>query len=570
MSVFSLVRSRALHGATAVAVRVEVHLANGLPGFSIVGLPDAEVRESRERVRAALQNSGFQFPSQRITVNLAPADLPKGSGRFDLPIAIGIAAASGQLPNAQLDGWEFSGELSLDGSVLSSPGAFALALSARQAASGGNVPRLMFSLTDAAQAARIPGVCAYGAPTLLDACAHLVGHGKPLAQANAVSSSDERKPLPDMADVRGQAIPRRALTLAAAGGHNLLMLGPPGSGKSMLAQRLPGLMPDLEDDEALEVAALRSLKGLPLQFGQRPFEAPHHSATLAAMVGGGKPPQPGCATMAHHGVLFMDEVLEFDRRCLEALREPLETGAVHLARAGFSAHYPARFQWVVAHNPCPCGWLGHPAQRCNCTPERIQRYRDRLSGPLLDRLDIGVEVSALSPEALLNGQPGVSSDGIRAQVSQARQLQRARQGCLNAFMNITQLDACVHLDQPTQQWLAKACSQLGLTGRSTHRLLRVARTIADLAYVGQTAEQNKADGAQPATMVSTSSDRGDDMSVCRMGSADGRSADVIAPVTEIHLREALQMRRALRPLTAPQPVVSGKVSEEGRARVTFD
>lgn len=480
---FSLIRSRALHGASALAVRVEVHLANGLPGFSIVGLPDAEVRESRERVRAALQNSGFQFPQQRITVNLAPADLPKGSGRFDLPIAIGIAAASGQLPDAKLDDWEFSGELSLDGTVLSSPGAFALALSARQSAdltTKRPTLKLMLGITDARQAAAIPGICAYGAASLLEACAHLVGHGPPLSAAIA-SVPDALPASPDLRDVRGQAAARRALEIAAAGGHNLLMVGPPGSGKSMLAQRLPSLLPPLSETAALEVAALRSLKGRPLQFGIRPFEAPHHSATLPALVGGGSPPKPGCITLAHHGILFMDEILEFDRRCLEALREPLETGEVHIARAGFSAQYPARFQWVVAHNPCPCGWLGHASQRCRCSPEAVKRYRDRLSGPLLDRIDMGVEVGAMPAHALLGMPEGESSERVRERVVLAQTVQRSRQGHLNAAMDITALDAHVHLADTERHWLSAACEKWGLTGRSTHRILRVARTIADLA-----------------------------------------------------------------------------------------
>jgi magnesium chelatase family protein len=461
-------------------VRVEVHIANGLPGFSIVGLPDAEVKESRERVRSALQNSGFEFPSRRITVNLAPADLPKGSGRFDLPVAIGIAAASGQLPNANLDDWEFSGELSLTGELLNSPGALALALSLLlEGTDSASSRRLMLGVRDAAEAAIIPGVKAYGANSLLAACAHLVGHGEPLCttQAPVLASTASYA---DLQDVRGQTAAKRALEVAAAGGHNLLMIGPPGSGKSMLAQRLPGLLPPLDDAQAMQAAALRSLRGLPLQYGIRPFETPHHSASMASLTGGGKPPQPGAITLAHHGVLFLDEVLEFDRACLEALREPLETGEVHISRVGHHVTFPARFQWLVAHNPCPCGWLGHASQPCRCTELQIQRYRSKLSGPLLDRIDMGIEVGSLPHDQLLGSVTGESSETVRSRVSQARQIQLNRQGSPNSQMEVTQLEQHCGLDAPLQQWLAQAATKLRLTGRSTHRVLRVARTIADL------------------------------------------------------------------------------------------
>jgi magnesium chelatase family protein len=497
----SLVRSRALQGARAVPVRVEVHISNGLPGFSIVGLPDAEVKESRERVRSALQNSGFQFPSRRITVNLAPADLPKGSGRFDLPVAIGIAAASGQLPNADLSDWEFSGELSLTGELLNSAGALALALSllseetGQSGFTGGHgegrgategksaVRRLMLGTRDAAEAAIIPGIRVYGASSLLAACAHLVGHGEPLcaAVANLSTAASDLACYADLQDVRGQTSAKRALEVAAAGAHNLLMVGPPGSGKSMLAQRLPGLLPPLDDAQAMEAAALRSLRGLPLQYGVRPFESPHHSASTASITGGGKPPQPGAITLAHHGVLFMDEVLEFDRSCLEALREPLETGEVHISRVGHQVTFPARFQWLVAHNPCPCGWLGHASQPCRCTDLQIQRYRNKLSGPLLDRIDMGIEVSSLPHQELLSSPSGDNTAQVRSRVSLARKVQLKRQGAPNSHMDIGELQRHCALNTTLEQWLAKAATKLRLTGRSTHRVIRVARTIADLA-----------------------------------------------------------------------------------------
>jgi len=480
----SVVQSRALKGAQTLPVRVEIHLANGLPSFQMVGLPDAEVKESRERVRSALLNSGFEFPSRRITVNLAPADLPKGSGRFDLPIAIGIAAASGQLPKADLDAWEFSGELSLSGEILGSSGAFALALSLRQY----NLnhlnqlkPRqLLLGHREAAEAGCVAGLNVYGAPTLLAACAHLVGHGTPLVKTEG-RLQIETTAVPDLKSVKGQHAAKRALEIAAAGGHNLLMMGPPGSGKSMLAQRLPGILPAPSEEEALESAALRSLKGLPLQYGRRPFESPHHSASSAAIVGGGKPPQPGSITLAHNGLLFLDEVLEFDRRCLESLREPLETGQVHLARVGHAVTYPARFQWVVAHNPCPCGWLGHPSQQCRCSAQAVARYRMKLSGPLLDRLDIGIEVPPTDQATLLAGAEGESSVSIKARVEAARSRQIQRQQHTNNQLQNEALDEHCELSAANTTWLVSAAQKLNWSGRATHRVLRVARTIADLA-----------------------------------------------------------------------------------------
>ncbi len=478
---FCLVQSRALIGLQALPVRVEIHLSNGLPSFQIVGLPDAEVKESRERVRCALLNSGFEFPTRRITVNLAPADLPKGSGRFDLPIAIGIAAANGQLPNIRLEEWEFSGELSLSGEILPSAGAFALALSLQKDNLHTTEQRmLMIGANDAQQAGCVDSLRVYGANTLLEACAHLVGHGTPLERIRAHLTQYENTH-PDLKDVKGQALAKRALEIAAAGGHHLLMVGTPGSGKSMLANRLPSLLPNLSETEALETAALRSLRGLPLDYGRRPFESPHHSASAAALVGGGKPPQPGSISMAHHGVLFLDEALEFDRRCLEALREPLETGMVHIARAGVQMSYPAKFQWIVAHNPCPCGWLGHPKYTCRCSDTVILRYRNKLSGPLLDRIDIGLEVAPVQHTDLLSNVATESSDIVKKRVIKAQLTQKNRQNMLNGQLNPELIDAHCILDNNTQQWFAKVAQDMGWSARSTHRALKVARTIADLS-----------------------------------------------------------------------------------------
>jgi magnesium chelatase family protein len=484
----AVLHSRAFVGTEALRVRVEVHLAAGLPSFTLVGLPDTEVRESRERVRSALVNSGFEFPSRRITVNLAPADLPKGSGRFDLPIALGIAAASGQLPNAALDDWEFAGELSLSGQLLPCTGGLAMAVAMLRDEALPSVARRRRSLllpeANAAGAARVPGISVYGAQSLFEASAHLVGHGAPLSRH---SPSDTNEPatgsgLLDMRDVRGQSAAKRGLEIAAAGQHNLLMIGPPGSGKSMLAARLPGILPPMDPDHALDSAAIASLRGdTAIVLGQRPFRAPHHSCSTAALVGGGKPPKPGEITLAHHGVLFMDEILEFDRRSLEALREPLETGEVHVSRVGHQIRFPARFQWVVAHNPCPCGWLGHPVQICRCTPEQVARYRSRLSGPLLDRIDLGMHVGTVEHQTMLAAADGDGSGAIAARTGAAHALQLRRQGVTNAELSG---DALLHWCQPEpagEALLLTASRRLAWSGRSVHRTLRVARTIADLS-----------------------------------------------------------------------------------------
>ncbi|THF61983.1 YifB family Mg chelatase-like AAA ATPase [Pseudothauera rhizosphaerae] len=473
----ALVHTRALDGMSAPAVTVEVHLANGLPAFNLVGLPDAEVREARERVRAAIATSQFEFPQRRITVNLAPADLPKEGGRFDLPIAVGILAAARQVDAAALAHHEFVGELSLSGGLRASRGVLAAALMAGQHGRTLVVPR---ANADEAALARATPVLA--ADSLLEVCAHLNGH-QPIAPHRATVAVQPAAALPDLADVKGQHQARRALEVAAAGQHSLLMYGPPGTGKSMLARRLPGLLPPLDDDEALQVAALHSLeRGFDVtQWGLRPIRAPHHSASVAALVGGGGNPQPGEISLAHHGVLFLDELPEFERRALEALREPLETGMVTVSRARRRVAFPAFFQLVAAMNPCPCGYAGHPTRRCRCTPDQVARYRGRLSGPLLDRIDLRVEVPALDEGALTARPAGEDSAAVRNRVMRARERQQARQGVLNALLDEAQVERHCRPDADAAALLRQAISRLNLSARAYHRVLRVARTVADLA-----------------------------------------------------------------------------------------
>ncbi|GIK87935.1 MAG: ATP-dependent protease [Betaproteobacteria bacterium] len=473
------VRSRALAGASAPPVTVEVHLASGLPGFHLVGLPEAEVREARDRVRAALQNARFEFPQRKVTVNLAPADLPKESGRFDLPIALGVLVASGQLPHAALERHEFAGELALSGELRPIRGALAMVLAAR-----GDGRAFVLPSASAQEAALVRDAVVLPAGALLEVCAHMTG----AAPIVAAAPGEPRAPAggPDLADVRGQAHAKRALTVAAAGEHSLLLVGPPGTGKSMLAQRLPGLLPPLAEDEALESAAIASLAGRfdPCRFFERPFRAPHHTASAVAVVGGGSVPRPGEISLAHHGVLFLDELPEWDRRVLEVLREPLESGVVHIARAGRQATFPARFQFVGAMNPCPCGWRGHPSGRCRCTPDQVQRYLGRLSGPLLDRIDVAVEVPTPPPEALVldaEAQAPPESAEVRDRVARARERQRRRQGVANARLPVPDLARHGALTADAQRLLAQAVAKRSLSARACHRIAKVARTIADLA-----------------------------------------------------------------------------------------
>jgi len=473
----AVLHSRALSGLDAPEVTVEVHLANGLPSFTIVGLPDTEVKESRDRVRAALVNSRFDFPARRITVNLAPAELPKESGRFDLPIALGILAASHQLEADGFSKYEFAGELSLTGELRPVRGALAMTWCAVRAGRAFVLPR-----ASADEAALVAEASIYQAGSLLDVCAHLAGR-QPLPRAAAqpiIIPAD----YPDLAEVKGQAQAKRALEVAAAGGHSVLMVGPPGTGKSMLAARFPGLLPPMSGEEALESAALASLGSggfRPENWKQRPFRAPHHSASGVALVGGGSDPRPGEISLAHNGVLFLDELPEFDRKVLEALREPLESGRVAISRAARQAEYPARFQLIGAMNPCPCGYLGHFSGKCRCTPDQVTRYRHKLSGPFLDRIDIQIEVPAVREDELVQAGRGESSARVRERVERAHERQLARQGKSNTRLGPREIERFCTAEEAAGALLRQAIGRLHLSARAYHRVLKLSRTIADLA-----------------------------------------------------------------------------------------
>jgi magnesium chelatase family protein len=485
----AVLRSRALTGIDAPPVSVEIHLANGLPAFNIVGLADTEVRESRERVRAALLNSEFEFPNRRITVNLAPADLPKESGRFDLAIALGILAASGQVPGDRLDTFEFAGELSLAGDLRPVRGALAMAMGLAQdnraRVSHGHAARAFIVAGDnGREAALVEDLPVFAGATLRDVCHHIgLPPEQPLPRAQPPERTIDTDTGPDMRDVRGQAQARRAMEIAAAGQHSVLLVGPPGTGKSMLAQRFPSLLPPMTEAEALEAAALQSLStgGFhPALWGRRPFRSPHHTASAPAMVGGGGNPRPGEISLAHHGVLFLDELPEFERRVLEVLREPLETGRITISRAAAQADFPARFQFVAAMNPCPCGYLGHPTRMCRCTPDQIQRYQSRISGPLLDRVDLQIHVPAQTQQEIFDGPPGEPSAVLRDRAVLARQRQLARQGMPNSALAGRDIDTHCPLDAEAQTLLRSAIEKLGWSARAYFRVLKVARTIADL------------------------------------------------------------------------------------------
>jgi magnesium chelatase family protein len=470
----AVVYSRAQLGVSAPLVSVEAHIANGLPCLTIVGLPETAVRESKDRVRSALLNSGFEFPGRRITINLAPADLPKQGGRYDLAIALGILAASAQIPDAPLEQYEFVAELALSGAIRPVqgilPGALGALASQRQ---------FVCAAGNAGEAALADPASIRIARHLREVCNQL--HDPSSLPQAAAFRADAPRYLPDLRDVRGQQQARRALEVAASGSHNLLFVGPPGTGKTLLASRLPGILPPMDDDEALQTAAVTSVgrDGFDTRlWKQRPFRRPHHTASAAALAGGGSNPRPGEISLAHNGVLFLDELPEFQRSTLEVLREPMETGRVTVSRATRQAEFPARFQLIAAMNPCPCGYFGDPDGRCRCTPDKIAHYRSRISGPLLDRIDLQVEMPRI-PWRQLQDKPGEDSASVRVRVSAARSIQQ-RRGALNAHLSLPQLDQVCCLGKPQAQLLEKAVNRFRLSPRAVHRILKVARTIADL------------------------------------------------------------------------------------------
>lgn len=486
---FAQVFTRSVVGLHAPQVTVEVHLSQGLPALTIVGLPEASVRESKDRVRSAIINSGYEFPNRRLTINLAPADLPKDGARLDLPIAIGILAASGQLDVSALSQFEFIGELALNGDLRAVTGSLAVARAIKQ--DGTNNPQartLIAPAQSAHDAAKVQELTVLGANSLMAVCRHLdsIGgilpkDGNTLAQAINHSKEVATQYKLDLADVKGQHHARRALEVAATGGHSLLFKGVPGSGKTLMASRLPSILPPLTDEEALEVASTYSVAGIAYDYGTRPFRECHHTISAVALVGGGSRPKPGEITLANKGVLFLDELPEFDRKVLEVLRQPIESKEIIISRANSQVSFPANFQLIAAMNPCPCGYHGDKSNRCHCSAVSIERYQERLSGPLMDRIDLHVTVPALPIEDLQNHTQSESSDTVRTRVVKARNLAISRQGKANSELNPSELEKYAPLGEAEQALMKSAQLRLNLSARSYHRIIRVARTISDLA-----------------------------------------------------------------------------------------
>ena len=473
--------SRTISGIEAPEVVVEVLLSGGLPGISIIGLAEAAVREAKDRVRGALISSGFKIPQRRVTINLAPADLPKAGSRLDLPIALGILAASEQLSAEGLDSYELLGELALDGSLREVRGVLPAALKARDAGR-----TLILPAENALEAAHVSGLVFYSATTLLEVVAILIAEIPVLQERPQPNNFIASQHIPDLSQVKGQQTARRALEVAAAGGHNMLMVGPPGTGKTLLASTMPGILPSMSENEGVESAMVHSINTSIFDDSNwrvRPFRSPHHTASAAALVGGGTHPRPGEISLAHHGVLFLDELPEFSRNVLEVLREPLESGKITISRANAQVEFPARFQLITAMNPCPCGYYGDRSGKCHCSPDQIKRYRSKISGPLLDRIDLQIEVSRIPADVLAGREQSEAEDSelVRGRVEKAREVQLARQGMPNSQLEGEKLKKFCELEESESNFLVDAIDSLGLSARAYHRILRVARTIADLA-----------------------------------------------------------------------------------------